>query len=285
MLGDAKFSAPTTAPTASQPVAGNIPAGIYQYYVTYVNGTTESRPSPASLQVNLTSPSQVNITTPADTSGQWSDVRVYRENLSNPGVLNQIADIAGGASASQTITDNTADVSADPTLQSKMGPPITSSTLLTNVLTQDSSGNYVNSFPNTGTLSFTGNRGGQDLTAKTFTVTAQSTVQDLMTFMQQALGIQTSPGPDPANPIPPDSATGDYPGGTVTAASQLQLVGNNGTGNAIGISNMVLTGGNPPSNATGQSVLRQSSTKRRGDERLGQRHRLRFAGHAAARST
>ena len=58
---------------------------------------------------------------------------------------------------------------------------------------------------------------------------------DLLTFMQQAMGIQTSPGPDPANPIPPDSPTGLYPGGYVTSDSQLQLVGNNGTANAITI--------------------------------------------------
>ena len=57
-----------------------------------------------------------------------------------------------------------------------MGPPITSSTLLTNVLSLDNNGNYYNVFPNTGTLQFTGTVGGKDLTAQNYTVTAQSTV-------------------------------------------------------------------------------------------------------------
>ena len=48
------------------------------------------------------------------------------------------------------------------------------------------------------------------------------------------MGIQSEPRPDPANPIPPDANTGLYPGGYVTN-SQLQFVGNNGTGNAISI--------------------------------------------------
>ena len=52
------------------------------------------------------------------------------------------------------------------------------------------------------------------------------------------MGIQTSSA-DPTNPIPPDSVSGLYPGGYVTAGSQLELVGNNGTANAIQISSPV----------------------------------------------
>jgi flagellar hook protein FlgE len=66
--------------------------------------------------------------------------------------------------------------------------------------------------------------------------------------MQQALGIQTSPGPDAANPIPPDATSGLYPGGYVTN-SQLELVGNNGSANAIGAADgsmTLTTNGNPP---------------------------------------
>ena len=66
--------------------------------------------------------------------------------------------------------------------------------------------------------------------------------------MQQAMGIQTTPGPDPANPIPPDGPTGDLPVRSVTSTGQIQLVGNNGTDNAITISlsALQLTGGTPP---------------------------------------
>ena len=178
-------------------------------------------------------------------------MRVYRNNSTNPNVFYEVDSIKNGAGTSgQKFVDNLTDAAVDAgaKLQSMMGPPITSSTLLTNVLSMDNNGNYYNVFPNTGTLQFTGTVGGKDLTAQNYTVTAQSNVGDLLTFMQQAMGIQTPPGPDPNNPIPPDGPTGDDPGASVTSTGQIQLVGNNGTDNAINISlsALQLTGGTPP---------------------------------------
>ena len=51
------------------------------------------------------------------------------------------------------------------------------------------------------TLSFTPEKGGRTLGTKTFDITATSTVQDLLSFMQAAVGIQTA-ADDPTNPIP-----------------------------------------------------------------------------------
>jgi flagellar hook protein FlgE len=251
VLGDAQYSAPTTAPTATDDGAGTVPAGTYQYYVTYSNGTSVSRPSPISLPITVTSSSQITVTIPKDTSGQWTDAEVYRNDSTDPNTFYQVDDVKGGASQSGlTFTDNLTDaqVTAGATLSNMNGPSIETSTLLTNLISRDSNGNYDNVFPSTGSLSFTGNKGNADLAAKTFTVTNTSTVGDLMTFMQQAMGIQTSPGPDAANPIPPDSVSGLYPGGYVTDSS-LQLVGNNGADNAIsvGLSALQLTtSGEPP---------------------------------------
>ncbi len=251
VLGDAQYSAPTTAPTATDDGAGTVPAGTYQYYVTYSNGTSVSRPSPISLPITVTSSSQITVTIPKDTSGQWTDAEVYRNDSTDPNTFYQVDDVKGGASQSGlTFTDNLTDaqVTAGATLSNMNGPSIETSTLLTNLISRDSNGNYDNVFPSTGSLSFTGNKGNADLAAKTFTVTNTSTVGDLMTFMQQAMGIQTSPGPDAANPIPPDSVSALYPGGYVTDSS-LQLVGNNGADNAIsvGLSALQLTtSGEPP---------------------------------------
>ena len=79
------------------------------------------------------------------------------------------------------------------------GPGVTTSLALKNVATFDGT-NYVDLFPNNGTLEFTGSKGadgGLDLATKSLTITDTTTVQDLINFMQQSLGIQiTSPDPE-----------------------------------------------------------------------------------------
>ena len=47
---------------------------------------------------------------------------------------------------------------------------------------------------NTGTLSFTGKKGGRTLDTKTLTIDSNTDVNDLLTFYQQALGIHTEVG-------------------------------------------------------------------------------------------
>ena len=89
------------------------------------------------------------------------------------------------------------------------------------------------------TLQFTGRKGGRLLTTHDFEITAATTVADLISFMEGAMGIQAT-GDDPVNPIPssryssPPPDTVD-PGGSVTTDGRIQLVGNNGVDNAIDI--------------------------------------------------
>ncbi|MGO8688214.1 MAG: flagellar hook-basal body complex protein [Thermoguttaceae bacterium] len=240
VLGDAQYTRPVNAATvADSAAAGSIPAGTYQYYVTYVQDGVESRPSPISLPISVGDNSSIQVTITGDNDTSWSDVNVYRNDSTDANTFHLVQTFQGGASSANplTFTDTYTDAQVDngATLTNMNGPPITTATLLTNLVSLDSQGNYDAIFPDQGTLGFTGNLGGSDLTTKNFQVSATSTVGDLLTFMQQAMGIQTSPGPDPANPIPPDATTGLYPGGSVTVGSQLQFVGNNGTGNAIAI--------------------------------------------------
>ena len=66
-----------------------------------------------------------------------------------------------------------------------------------------------------GTLEFTGSKGvdgGLDLATKSLTIDDSTTIQDLINFMQQSLGIQIT-SPDPDNPL---SGT---PGGSLTATT------------------------------------------------------------------
>ena len=258
-LGDSQYSSPDDAPTVANNGTGTVVPGVYQYYVTYTNasGTEESRPSPISLPITLTSASELKVTIPAGTKAeqnQWSNINVYRCDSTNPNTFHLVNTITGGVATGGTFTDDLTDtqVDAGATLTNFTGPPISTATLLTNLVSRDSSGNYDSVFSSTGTLQFTGNKGDKDLTTQNFQVTSSSTVQDLLTFMQQAMGIQASSA-DPNNPIPPDSVSGLYPGGYVTKGSQLELVGNNGADNAIQIN---LSGLQfvPTGSATAQSI-------------------------------
>jgi flagellar hook protein FlgE len=72
---------------------------------------------------------------------------------------------------------------------------------------------------------------------KEFDITDETTVQELVDFMEDTLGIRVPPGPDSAHPIPDDGPTGDVPGGRVDPETgQIVFVGNNGEANAIEIS-------------------------------------------------
>ncbi len=86
-------------------------------------------------------------------------------------------------------------------------------------------------FPNNGTLQFTGSKGvdgGLDLATKSLTITDTTTVQDLINFMQQSLGIQIT-SPDPDNPL-----TGT-PGGSLTGDNRLHFESNEGMANAVNV--------------------------------------------------
>ncbi|HSU69152.1 MAG TPA: flagellar hook-basal body complex protein [Tepidisphaeraceae bacterium] len=113
------------------------------------------------------------------------------------------------------------------------------------------------------TISLTGAKGGRSLPTGTFTVTGTSTVQDLMTFFQQNMGIDTTV---PATTPPPgvtleNGATGND--------AHFVITGNTGSQNALQIAGSGLTtsaGGSPltfndgtdaagfTSNPTGESI-------------------------------
>lgn len=112
------------------------------------------------------------------------------------------------------------------------------------------------------TFTLAGTKGGSTLPASTFTVTAGSTVQDLMTFMQQGMGIDTNV--PTTNPPPGVTTTA----GTAANSIDLVVTGNTGSANALEIPASAFTaaGGASPfqfqdgaangftSNPTGESV-------------------------------
>jgi flagellar hook protein FlgE len=90
----------------------------------------------------------------------------------------------------------------------------------------------------TATLQFTGKKGGRSLATKDLTIDQNTTVQQLMDFMTQAMGIQ---------PLGQDQSTGLTPGGHVQSGHIL-MVGNNGVDNAVDV------------DLSGMSLVRQDAS-------------------------
>ena len=100
--------------------------------------------------------------------------------------------------------------SGDVTSADGTGVPSAAS-LLTNIA--DTSAPATPIFNVGDTLTLAGTKGGRTLAASTFTVTATSTVQNLLDFYQQGMGIDTTPSTNPA--IPPPGAALEADAGQV----------------------------------------------------------------------
>ncbi len=274
---------------AGTPVPGNL-NGTYNYYVTFFNSAdnVESRPQLVAVTSPTLNGNQVSLSNfPTPASGTWTSERIYRSTNDQPGDTNlyEIGEVPMttlNANPNYTFIDNYSDesirtggadlvppagadqVAAGSHILNFSGPPVTSATLLTDVVQYNpSSGTYSSPFslpaataadPNpTATLTFTGSKGSgtppPTLTAQTFTVTNTSTLNQLAAFLQGSLGIQSPPGSDPSNPIPVDSVSGLPAGVTITSDGRIKIVSNDGAAEAtaIGLSALQLTSGNPPS--------------------------------------
>jgi flagellar hook protein FlgE len=97
--------------------------------------------------------------------------------------------------------------------------PIVAGTLLTSVFLD---GSTTALFTSGQTLTFSGAKGGRTQDAQTLTISGTTTVGDLLTLMDETLGIQSGAG------IPNDPNSGGQPGVGVTAGGELQIVGNQG---------------------------------------------------------
>lgn len=231
-------------------------SGNYNYYVTFYNRATgvESRPSPLTVQGITVEPGRVHLYNfPAATDAlQWppadSETRIYRNLATDANTFYYVTSVNrvdGNFTYTDMIPDSViSDVNAVGPGGEKLhwtlnldGPPISQSTLLKDVIRRDGS-TYarVFDFPagTTATLEFTGKKGDRTLATKSFTITDSTKVIDLYTFMEQAMGIQRPPGPDPDRPIPNDANTGHGAGGFVEHG-RIKFTANNGVDNAVSI--------------------------------------------------
>jgi flagellar hook protein FlgE len=203
----------------------------YNYFYTFVDSAgLETRPSEESSSVTVSQDDQrielKNIPQPTDAT-KYPTIRIYRSVSNQPGTFYQVDEVNAGTT---TYVDSKPDASIiDPTKTlDRDGPKVTVATPLVDVTVRDGN-NYTNPFQ-VGTLSFTGSKGastGLDLPTKQLTITSTTTVDDLMKFMQDSLGIQTT-SPDVNHPL-----TGN-PGASLQNG-QIVFESNDGINNAVNV--------------------------------------------------
>jgi len=176
------------------------PDGPYTYYYTFYNAGTnmESKPSETNALTVTAENQKVHITDIPDPGADWTHVKLYRSLASQTSNWYEVAMLKTegltGADLPTAYTDNLSDADINDTdnMLSFDGPYIKMSTLLTDI----------------------------QLETKSLTIDGATNVSQLLTFMQDAMGIQNIVGQDA--------------GGGITQ-SMLQLKGNYGTDNAIEI--------------------------------------------------
>ncbi|MEZ6133631.1 MAG: flagellar hook-basal body complex protein [Pirellulaceae bacterium] len=221
--------------------------GNYSYMITYFRaGDPETKPSVLLGPQNIVN-GRIRLsdfpTPPVPPSGggfpPYDSIRIYRNTSTDQNSFYLVDTIVPGSD----YTDGKSDAEiSDLTLPGNKlvdldGPTIDSNTLLINVTRRDGF-DYVNPFK-IGELSFEARKGGRNLEAKTLNVTATTTVQDLVSFMEDSMGIQTQTL-DSTNPIPASKntipgETGSLLAGAYIRNGQLRFVANNGEDNALEI--------------------------------------------------
>lgn len=155
---------------------------------------------------------------------QLSDIRIPLGDL-NVAQETRNMSLSGALYPTGTLGTNGSRFTSDAlTDAGNANAAITGTTLLTDV--QNTSGTM---FAVGNVLTFQSHKGNRLLEKQTMTVTATTTVDDLTTMMQDGLGITSGSG------VPNDGNTGAPPGVTVTAGGQIQVVGNMGQVNDIGM--------------------------------------------------
>ena len=238
--------------TATNFVDNNLPAGAaavtappltqnYTYYIAYADSTGNviSRPSDAVQNVSVNdgfvhftgfpAPPAPDPNNPNPTT--WTQYVLYRNYPSITGGGNQFVEVTKLPIAATTYTDHTDDATlatkaAIPAnVMSFNGPPATGTTALVNLITNAGGTVYQHVFSTEGTLQFTGEKpNGSKLAQKDLTILGDltqppsptnqlTTVNELLTFFDDSMGIQTNTF-DPTIPdsldVPRSTSGTDY---------------------------------------------------------------------------
>ena len=243
----------TTVPTGTLD-ADALSLTNYSYYVTFVGSGVESRPTsligPLAVGSTDTRIRIDNLPQPSLGSG-FDSVRIYRNTATSASDFYEVATLPLGET---TFIDNVPDATVEATGQQidLIGPKATASTLLTDVVIRDGS-TYSTPFEE-GVLSFAGKKGDRTLAAKQLTIDASTTVQDLITFMDQSFGIDN----------PTDDPFTTTPGGVITPNGQIEFTANMGIANRLtvplsGLSLVPASGGSKKTISIGFDETQQAN--------------------------
>ncbi len=225
----------------------------YNYRITYshsLNSIAPSIPSPLLGQVTVNGNDRVSLTGlpgSEDIPSPYDTINIYRSLAGDDADFRLVAQITPSPGETTYIDGVPDDQLATQPQISYDGPTASfSTTRVLDLLRNDGPDTNELLFPEPGILQFTPRKGGRTLATKEFAITDTTTVQDLINFMEQALGIQRTTA-DPVNAIPGSInalLSGSYtPGGSISDG-RIQLVGNNGVDNGIdiGLSGLQLIG-------------------------------------------
>ena len=211
----------------------------YQYYITYTDALgSESLPVAIGDPYNINN-GQVVITglpvvDPANNPDGWIGRKIYRSSGFDPTEIHLVGEIRN-MDPSVTFIDRMSDaelIQQQAVSEAGRGSVlINSNTKLVDV-GKFYHGQFVNAFE-IGTLILTPEKGTQNLRAATLEITADTTVNDYLLFLNEAYGIRNA-----ADGIPPDQGV---IGRTINGGSQgaavidgvFYLLGNAGTTNAL----------------------------------------------------
>ena len=220
----------TAATIAGEPLLNENTLGnnSYSYYVTFVNSSTgaESRPTARFGPITADSINQPrirldDIPQPSG-SGEFDQIKIYRNTANKPTQFFEVAQIGTGVSFIDSTPDSVIDGG---NLINLEGPPINFGMALVDVVSR-SGANYNHLF-GVGVLTFSGDKGGRQLAERSLTITTSTSVQDLLTFMDESMGVLKS-APEATFP------GGVSYGGTIDN-SRLQFTSNMGIENALGV--------------------------------------------------
>jgi flagellar hook protein FlgE len=156
---------------------------------------------------------------------QLTDIRIPLGDLHVAQQTENIA-IGGALNPNGVIATQGSLITSDALQDATAGPgPATAASLLVNV----TDATATNLFTAGQTVTFGGRKGGREQAEQSLTVTAATTMQDLLNLMDATLGIHS------AGTIPNDPNGGGQPGITMTAAGAIQIVGNRGTVNDLAV--------------------------------------------------
>jgi flagellar hook protein FlgE len=221
------------ATIATQPPLddANLASSSYSYYVTFYDTLSgkESRPTSrlGPFTADAVNSPRIRLDDiPAPGTSEYNSIRIYRNVNNSPNSFHLVETLTPPPAGGSYI-DNTPDASITGNQTINLdGPKISFGTLLTDVVSRD--GATYNPLFEIGQLSFSGDKAGRQLGARTLDVTATTTVGELLAFMEQAMGIVETATEDTF----PDTIA--Y-GGDVTLDSRLQITSNMGEENALSI--------------------------------------------------